>query len=92
MTVVMYIRPPMCPMDEDDEPKGDTKTVDDCQQFLQPSSRNKRKNFKPRNIVYRFHADDEYGTDEECFDGQHYNVRSSPNRCSPFSLVAYRSF
>ncbi|GFR18060.1 uncharacterized protein TNCT_376081 [Trichonephila clavata] len=65
---------------------------DDCQQSLQPSSRNKRKNFKPRNIVYQFNADDEYGSHEECFDDQLEYARSSPHRHFPSSPVPPRSF
>ncbi|GBL74052.1 hypothetical protein AVEN_230961-1 [Araneus ventricosus] len=95
MTAIMTIRSPICPMEEDDEeedPKGDIKTGDDCQQSLPRQSRNKRKNFKPRNIVYQYNADDEYGTDEECFDDQQEFARSSPSRNSPSSPVPSRSF
>ncbi|XP_071043666.1 zinc finger protein castor homolog 1 isoform X3 [Parasteatoda tepidariorum] len=96
-TAAMTVRSPLCPVeddDDDDDSKGDIKSSrstprDDCQS-LPRQSRNKRKNFKPRNIVYHYNADDEYTTEEECFENQTDLSRSSPNPLSPSSPVSSR--
>lgn len=57
-------------MDDDEEEEDHKANGGRSISDYQPrQSRNKRKNFKPRNIVYQYNADDEFGTDEEGFDG-----------------------
>ncbi|XP_035208534.1 zinc finger protein castor homolog 1-like isoform X2 [Stegodyphus dumicola] len=96
----MDIRSPMCPMDDDDdyESKDEMKIDrssprDSCEASLPRQSRNKRKNFKPRNIVYHY-SDSEYDddvTDEDCYEDRPDFSRSSPYRVSPSSPVPSRS-
>ncbi|GFX82289.1 uncharacterized protein TNCV_973011 [Trichonephila clavipes] len=76
MTAVMNIRYPICPMDEDDDPKGDTKTVDDCQEFHQSSSSSKRRSFTPRKIVH--HRSPLSPVLARSFEGQRGRDREQP--------------
>lgn len=97
-TTIVSIRSPMCPMDVDDEDghrdimKSDRSTPD-RQSSLPRQSINKRKNFKPVNIVYHY-SDSEFDedvTDEDGFSEQQDYSRSSPNRFSLSSPVPSRS-
>lgn len=99
-STIMTIRSPMYPMDIDDDDDDDhqdmlksDRSTPDRQSSLPRQSINKRKNFKPMNIVYHY-SDSEFDedvTDEDGFDNQQEFPRSSPNHFSPSSPVHFRS-
>lgn len=97
-STIVAIRSPMYPMDVDDYDdhhvlmKSDRSSPDQ-QSSLPRQSINKRKNFKPMNIVYHY-SDSEFDedvTDEDGFGDHQDYMRSSPNVFSPSSPVPSRS-